>query len=389
MFNVCSYLTKVFFVMAAAYALLLIPSRLFHTVHWGGIEPDMHWYIGFALTLCLMAFKIVRHKKPRLETRQLWRFLCEDYPWLKALNFLHTALLLCALMFVSGLLADTTGRVFAYCCDFAGQYELAERVYSSTANRHHHSFAVVSGRGYLIEPVSHYSSNSVANFEIDSEAIDQAVAKVYGPASLQMAERYRSHGSRSGAAVEQVAVLYQKSLAIYRHQNEHAECLRTLPILVCCQFELGDKAGVKNSLSEVSRLICEGVAATSPADGLSLKIQFESAIKSGIDVREAFSQFENRRSLASNFTPKPDSIDFTHLSILLCVILIVTLPVAKRILLSRSRQRWQQQLERAHSPMQIVECSDRLIVLELFTCNTARADSYSWQSLLAAQQAIV
>lgn len=137
----------------------------------------------------------------------------------------------------------------AHVIDGFGAYELGEHVFSLRSEDD-------LGRT-LASTCGSYNGHDHDPQELKAERLNKCVAKLYGPESRQMANRYAILGGHL-STMEQFAEsskFRRKAIQLYKQLNKPDHIVQNLGFLAFNQVELGDKTGARTSINEAIEII--------------------------------------------------------------------------------------------------------------------------------------
>jgi hypothetical protein len=134
-------------------------------------------------------------------------------------------------------------RDLAYALDGVGFYELGEQIYGLTSDAKGTTLASTCGI------VGHDSDKK----ELESGRLNKKVEALYGPMSLQMANRYSTLGNHYFLNFEDNSASQKcrmNAVRIYRQLDRRVECAQQLSFAAYCQAETGCSDAARKSINE-------------------------------------------------------------------------------------------------------------------------------------------
>lgn len=342
---------------------------------------------GVFLALARTLMFINRRKKATADLQDLlWHFFSVDCPLLKFVRIFcgcTMTIFLCLFTLVNVVCINaSTGELLGYVCAVAKQPYLAEQLVNATKNAKDFSFVTVSRAGSVYKPRTGKLKIDRNLFENENVRLDAFVSSFYGQDSLEMALRYRKHASAlfDHYLNDRLAMNYMKrSSELYRLHGEYEESIKSLSYAAEAQMRVGAAADLIATINVANKLDFQYTPGTLSSlqriQTASVFADTESPLlRSKIAACEA--------SIARHSKITADDVAYFIGSTLLWLLFR---PLAFGTLGRLARMQWQRNLRNATSITASVQVLERLVTLELYSGNIARAESYSRQSLSMAE----
>jgi hypothetical protein len=263
-------------------------------------------------------------------------------------------------------------RDLAHAIDGLGFYEQGEYIYSLTRDYGGTTLASTCG----------IDGHDTDRQELQSDRLNRTVAGIYGPDSVQMANRFRILAGRCNLNFEDslMAEKYrQKAISIYERLDRQFDCAENLGLLAFEQAENGHISEARSSINESLKSLAISGAST-VGKNIVLVSLFNAAWKMGDKT------WGQQLLQQEQVIPTRSCIDDADA----CGVFVLVLATAalsagfgatyvrNRFLLSLAK-RWKQELSSASNSETEARSLKKLINLELYRKDINLADRYSVQ----------
>jgi hypothetical protein len=343
-----------------------------------------------ALFLFVGALAFVNRQKKKLLGLQkaLWKLFFASWPAIRMAH--HSGRILSIGLLSVFIIANIVcirayvGEFIAYSCQFLQKPMLAERIFKFTKLPGDFSFVTVSNRGKQRLPGTGHLNIDRAVIDKQNIDLDLIIAAVYGSESKEMAFRYKEHAEAFKMHFIELSFCSKyarKSFELYRNLGCNAESLSSLADVAFVQMNNGDRAGLQESL-DIAYRMSAGMHTELMAKVLQRFCNIAEAGRlDSTPLRARLTQCNAERAKCS-----VGAVDTGEDMLIATLIMLILRPITFGTLVRFARMRWQRNLRSASSTTEALLTLERLVTLELYSGNIARADSYSRQSLQLAEK---